>query len=79
MRISIRARSGYLDDLEVRSRRYPLGRRQGRYRRRSFHLSSGDKERLCRGWVDVMWKNIGIRNDVPPVVGTTPQMMGEDG
>jgi hypothetical protein len=26
-----------------------------------------------------MWKNIGIRNDVPPVVGTTPQMMGEDG
>ncbi|MBN1538174.1 MAG: Glu/Leu/Phe/Val dehydrogenase [Anaerolineales bacterium] len=40
-------------------------------------LSTGEKERLCRGWVDVMWKNIGIRNDVPaPDVGTTPQMMG---
>lgn len=40
-------------------------------------LSTGEKERLCRGWVDVMWKNIGPRNDVPaPDVGTTPQMMG---
>jgi glutamate dehydrogenase len=40
-------------------------------------LSEHEKERLCRGWVDVMWKNIGPRNDVPaPDVGTTPQMMG---
>ncbi len=40
-------------------------------------LSVSEKERLCRGWVDVMWKNIGPRNDVPaPDVGTTPQMMG---
>ncbi len=40
-------------------------------------LSAHEKERLCRGWVDVMWKNIGPRNDVPaPDVGTTPQMMG---
>jgi len=40
-------------------------------------LSVHEKERLCRGWVDVMWKNIGPRNDVPaPDVGTTPQMMG---
>jgi glutamate dehydrogenase (NAD(P)+) len=39
-------------------------------------LSVHEKERLCRGWVDVMWKNIGPRNDVPaPDVGTTPQMM----
>ena len=40
-------------------------------------LSTGEKERLVRGWVDVMWRNIGPRQDVPaPDVGTTPQMMG---
>ena len=40
-------------------------------------LSVGEKERLVRGWVQVMWKNIGPRQDVPaPDVGTTPQMMG---
>jgi glutamate dehydrogenase len=40
-------------------------------------LSVGEKERLCRGWVAQMWKNIGPRTDVPaPDVGTTPQMMG---
>jgi glutamate dehydrogenase (NAD(P)+) len=40
-------------------------------------LSVSEKERLCRGWIDVMWKNIGPRTDVPaPDVGTTPQMMG---
>ena len=40
-------------------------------------LSVGEKERLCRGWVQKMWKNIGPRQDVPaPDVGTTPQMMG---
>ena len=40
-------------------------------------LSANEKEQICRGWVDVMWKNIGPRNDVPaPDVGTTPQMMG---
>jgi glutamate dehydrogenase (NAD(P)+) len=39
-------------------------------------LSVTEKERLCRGWVDQMWKNIGPRTDVPaPDVGTTPQMM----
>jgi glutamate dehydrogenase len=39
-------------------------------------LSTAEKERLCRGWVDQMWKNIGPRMDVPaPDVGTTPQMM----
>jgi glutamate dehydrogenase (NAD(P)+) len=39
-------------------------------------LSVGEKERLCRGWMDVMWKNLGPRQDVPaPDVGTTGQMM----
>jgi glutamate dehydrogenase (NAD(P)+) len=39
-------------------------------------LSVGEKERLCRGWVDKMWKNIGPRQDVPaPDIGTTGQMM----
>ena len=40
-------------------------------------LSAGEKERLVRGWVRVIWKNIGPRQDVPaPDVGTNPQMMG---
>ena len=40
-------------------------------------LSLGEKERLCRGYVQQIWKNIGPRQDVPaPDVGTTPQMMG---
>jgi glutamate dehydrogenase len=40
-------------------------------------LSTAEKERLCRGWIGQIWKNIGPRQDVPaPDVGTTPQMMG---
>ena len=40
-------------------------------------LSVGEKERLVRGWVDIMVRNIGPRQDVPaPDVGTTGQMMG---
>jgi glutamate dehydrogenase len=40
-------------------------------------LSTAEKERLCRGWVQNMVRNIGPRKDVPaPDVGTTPQMMG---
>ncbi|MDI6839916.1 MAG: Glu/Leu/Phe/Val dehydrogenase [bacterium] len=39
-------------------------------------LSEGEKERLCRGWIQQMWKNIGPLVDIPaPDVGTTPQMM----
>ncbi len=40
-------------------------------------LTTPEKERLCRGWVQNLWRNIGPRQDVPaPDVGTTPQMMG---
>jgi glutamate dehydrogenase len=40
-------------------------------------LSVREKEEMCRGWVQNMWRNIGPRQDVPaPDVGTTPQMMG---
>ncbi|NSW53057.1 MAG: Glu/Leu/Phe/Val dehydrogenase [Anaerolineae bacterium] len=40
-------------------------------------LSNGEKERLVRGYIQQIWKNIGPRQDVPaPDVGTTPQMMG---
>ncbi len=40
-------------------------------------LSTAEKEKLCRGWVKQMWRNIGPRQDVPaPDVYTTPQMMG---
>ncbi len=40
-------------------------------------LTIGEKERLVRGFVQQIYKNIGPRIDVPaPDVGTTPQMMG---
>ncbi len=40
-------------------------------------LSPHEKERLVRGYIQQIWKNIGPRNDVPaPDVGTSPQMMG---
>ena len=40
-------------------------------------LSISEKERLARGFIQQIWKNIGPRQDVPaPDVGTTPQMMG---
>jgi glutamate dehydrogenase (NAD(P)+) len=55
----------------------PLGGSKGGVIVDPATLSTTEKERLCRGWVQNMWKNIGPRNDVPaPDVGTTPQMMG---
>ncbi len=39
-------------------------------------LSQAETERLCRGWIDSAWKNIGSHVDVPaPDVGTSAQMM----
>ena len=55
----------------------PLGGGKGGVPVDPATLSVYEKERLCRGWVDQMWRNIGPRQDVPaPDVGTTPQMMG---
>ncbi|MCK6538776.1 MAG: Glu/Leu/Phe/Val dehydrogenase [Anaerolineales bacterium] len=55
----------------------PLGGGKGGVVCDPSSLSAAEKEQICRGWVDAMWKNIGPRNDVPaPDVGTTPQMMG---
>ncbi len=55
----------------------PLGGGKGGVIVDPSSLSNGEKERLVRGWVQQMWKNIGPRLDVPaPDVGTTPQMMG---
>ncbi len=55
----------------------PLGGGKGGVPVDSASLSVFEKERLCRGWVQQMWRNIGPRQDVPaPDVGTTPQMMG---
>ncbi len=55
----------------------PLGGGKGGVPVDPATLTVHEKERLCRGWVDQMWRNIGPRQDVPaPDVGTTPQMMG---
>jgi glutamate dehydrogenase (NAD(P)+) len=55
----------------------PLGGAKGGVPVDSATLSVSEKEKLCRGWIDQMWRNIGPRQDVPaPDVGTNPQMMG---
>jgi glutamate dehydrogenase (NAD(P)+) len=55
----------------------PLGGGKGGVPVDPATLTTSEKERLCRGWVQQMWRNIGPRQDVPaPDVGTTPQMMG---
>jgi glutamate dehydrogenase (NAD(P)+) len=55
----------------------PLGGGKGGIPVDPATLTVPEKEKLCRGWIDNMWRNIGPRQDVPaPDVGTTPQMMG---
>jgi len=55
----------------------PLGGAKGGVVVDPATLSTGEKERLCREWIDAVWKNLGPRNDVPaPDIGTTAQMMG---
>jgi len=55
----------------------PLGGGKGGVPVDPATLTVAEKEKLCRGWVQQMWRNIGPRQDVPaPDVGTTPQMMG---
>ncbi len=55
----------------------PLGGGKGGVPVDPATLTTPEKERLCRGWVQQMWRNIGPRQDVPaPDVGTNPQMMG---
>ncbi len=54
----------------------PLGGGKGGIPVDPSTLTVNEKERLVRGWVQCMWRNIGPRQDVPaPDVGTTPQMM----
>jgi glutamate dehydrogenase (NAD(P)+) len=39
-------------------------------------LTITEKERLCRGYIQQIWREIGPRLDIPaPDIGTTPQMM----
>ena len=55
----------------------PLGGGKGGVILDPATLSTSEKERLVRGYIDKIWRNIGPRQDVPaPDVGTTPQMMG---
>lgn len=55
----------------------PLGGGKGGVPVDPATLSMAEKEKLCRGWVDQMWRNIGPRQDVPaPDVGSNAQMMG---
>jgi glutamate dehydrogenase (NAD(P)+) len=55
----------------------PLGGAKGGVAINPATLTNSEKERLCRGWIDQVWRSIGPRQDIPaPDVGTTPQMMG---
>ena len=54
----------------------PLGGGKGGVICNPKEMSSGELERLCRGYMDMIWQNIGPDKDVPaPDVYTTPQMM----
>ncbi len=55
----------------------PLGGGKGGVDVDPSTLSDGEKERLVRGFVKGVWKEIGPRKDVPaPDMGTNAQMMG---
>ncbi len=55
----------------------PLGGGKGGVAVDTATLSTSEQERLCRGWIDQIYRNIGPRRDVPaPDVGTNPRMMG---
>ncbi len=54
----------------------PLGGGKGGVICNPKELSAGEQERLCRGYIDMIWQNVGPDKDVPaPDVYTTPQMM----
>jgi len=54
----------------------PLGGGKGGVICNPKELSMGELERLCRGYIDMVWQNVGPERDVPaPDVYTTPQMM----
>ncbi len=54
----------------------PLGGGKGGVICNPKEMSMGEQERLCRGYIDMLWQNIGPEKDVPaPDVYTTPQMM----
>jgi len=54
----------------------PLGGGKGGVTVDPATLTAAEQERLCRGWIQQIWRNIGPRQDVPaPDVGTNPQMM----
>jgi glutamate dehydrogenase len=55
----------------------PLGGGKGGVAVDPASLSITEQEKLVRGWIDQIWRNIGPRQDVPaPDVGTNPRMMG---
>lgn len=55
----------------------PLGGAKGGVAVDPATLSIREQERLARGWIDQIWRNIGPRLDVPaPDVGTNARMMG---
>ncbi len=54
----------------------PLGGGKGGVICNPKELSMGEQERLCRGYIDMIWQNVGPEKDIPaPDVYTTPQMM----
>lgn len=55
----------------------PLGGGKGGVAVDPATLSIHEQEKLVRGWIRQIWRNIGPRQDVPaPDVGTNPRMMG---